>query len=290
MRHNIVTDGNGGSVTVFVNGQLLVADSNHPNYRAIVEAVLDGDESVVALFDPSRTVAERFERLSERVAVSGGHVFFDGDEVNDALTEQILRFMEQGVEDWQPLVNFYEKVAQNPSEHSRENLYRWLNATGGFTITPDGDIVGYKGLRADRTSVHAGPAVVNGEAVNGHVPNEEGSVVEMARSKVNHDPSVGCSTGLHVGTWDYASRFGYGVTVKVHVNPRDVVSVPTDCSDAKMRVSRYVVAEPAQGVDNRALAMAEDFDDDDYDEGLCPDCDDVLNDEGWCSTCREYTY
>ena len=50
-----------------------------------------------------------------------------------------------------------------------------------------------------------------------------------------------CSHGLHVGSLDYASDFSRGKLVVVKVNPKDVVSVPSDCACQKCRVSAYKV-------------------------------------------------
>lgn len=247
MRHKIVSDGDQSNLDVFIPGVgLLSADSNHPNFKLIAEKVLNDDEDgLVDLFDPTNRVSDEFKALSERVSVSGGRVFFDGDEVDNTLTEQILEFVKQDVADWKPLVKFYENVASNPDEHSKENLYRWLAATKGFTIDADGLIVGYKGVRSNGNGGYhscnqSGSAIVDGKSVSGAIPNNPGSVVEMPRSKVNHDPAQGCSTGLHIGTWEYAQKFA-SVVLEVRVNPRDVVSVPVDCDGQKMRACRYTV-------------------------------------------------
>lgn len=240
----VKTDGD-SFVTVFVPGHdPLPASADHPNFDAIVQGALNDDPAVIELFDIASTVATRFDALSERVTVAHGRVYFDGDEVNSALTKQIVRFLDEGVDDWVPLVRFFEKVQANPNEHSREQLYEWLDRHE-FTLTPSGDFVGYKGVQSDGKggyqSISSGPATVDGVSVNGNVPNNIGSVVEMPRGLVAHDPSQGCRSGLHVGTWDYASGFSRGAVLEVHVNPRDVVSVPTDCGWAKVRTCRYTV-------------------------------------------------
>ena len=233
------------NIVVFVSGSApQVAHSSHPNFEAILAGAMDGDESVVELFDVAATVGAKFERLSERVTTQHGRLYLDGEEVNNALTTQVLRFLEEGVEDWKPLVRFFENVQANHNPHSREQLYAWL-AAKDFTITPDGLIVGYKGVRSDGNgsyeSIHSGRAIVNGEVFNGNIPNGIGAVVEMPRGEVQFDPSVGCHTGLHVGTYEYANSFAQGTLLEVHVNPRDVVSVPTDSDAAKMRTCRYKV-------------------------------------------------
>lgn len=271
MQYNLVVREDGGNITVVVDGEMFVADDAHPLWNEIVEAAQAGDENVVDLFDASRKAASLFENLSERVTVANSRIYVDGDEIDDVYADQIVRFMNEGVEDFKPLVKFLEKVYTNIEAHTRENLSRWLNATGGFTIDEDGDIIGYKGLTRDGGSIHQGPAVVDGKAVNGSVPNAPGSVIEMARSKVEHNPAVGCASGLHVGTWEYASSFARGVIAKVKVNPRDVVSVPTDCAGQKMRVSRYKIVEYVNEAHETAVVPndfvpTEDFLDG-YDEG-----------------------
>ena len=191
------------SVSVYANdGQPYIATDEHPNYRAIVASLIEDDQNadVLDLFDVSRTISAKLSRLTERVSVANGVVYFDGDPVDDNTNRQILRFAQQGVDDWQPLARFMENIAANPNEHSRTQLYDWLMANGEFTITEDGCILGYKGVRTDPehgfVSINRGPAVVDGNPVNGNVPNHIGAVVEIGRSAVHHDPSVGCSTGL----------------------------------------------------------------------------------------------
>lgn len=228
-------------VSVLVNGELKMATDTHPEYNTIVARLFEEDtDGIELLFDVSLVAEQKFKNVSERVAVSGGKVYFDGDLIENELADHLVRLIRAG-EDVTCLVNFWEKVATNPSQHSRDNLLRWLTEND-FEITEDGNIVGYKGVNSDLTSIHAGPGIVNGVAANGNLDNSVGNVLQMARSSVQHDPSQGCSTGLHVGTYAYARGFGSTV-LEVIVNPRDVVSVPTDCGHQKMRVSRYKVGE-----------------------------------------------
>lgn len=76
------------------------------------------------------------------------------------------------------------------------------------------------------------------EHISGYVPNPVPGVIEMPRSQVHFAPSTACSHGLHVGTYSFAQSYG-DTRLEVHVNPRDVVSVPESYSSAKMRVRRY---------------------------------------------------
>jgi hypothetical protein len=281
--HRRNVDGTEG-LSVFFNGQLMPPlTSDHPNFDRVKEACFDSlvgndpfdvvdDESgltaeqFIAMFDAATAVIERFQRLTDRVTVQGGAVLLDGDPVGDGITNHILRFLDEG-EDFMPLVKFLENVSANPQPHSRDQLYDWLN-THEFTITDDGFLVGYKGVAEDGEggyrSISSGreQVLVNDEVHVGRIPNPIGATVEMARGLVQHDPSRGCHVGLHVGTHEYASDFGR-VCLEVKVNPRDVVSVPTDCNWAKVRVCRYEVV----GVVESKYASAIRFTDLDLDGG-----------------------
>jgi hypothetical protein len=273
----IVGDEDESNIVVYVAGQMRVAHSSHPYFEQIIEGARSGDESIVGLFDLAEAAASRFEKLSERVSVANGTIYLDGEPIDNALTEQVLRFIDAGVDDWKPLVAFFENVQANVNEHSREQLYTWL-ANENFTITPDGLIVGYKGVRKTDdglVSINSGRAIVNGVVHNGNIPQPFGGIVEMPRSEVQHDPSVGCHRGLHVGTYDYANGFAQGALLEVHVNPRDVVSVPTDCSWAKMRVCRYSIVKLIDAPYTAPVVYTDDYGDGwgdgEYENG-CIDC------------------
>jgi hypothetical protein len=247
MKYNLVKfqDSDEANLTVFHDGEMYVATDSHPNFDRIVAGVISGDEGVVELFDVALTAQRRFDRLSERVTISNGKIYLDGELVDNALTQQVANFVNGGVEDFTPLVNFFEKIQTNPQDHSREQLFRWLRDRN-ISIAPDGDFIAYKGVRRNGDSyesISRGKAISDGVEYDGAIPNPIGAIVEMPRSAVQHDPSVGCHTGLHAGTWNYASDFAQGAVLTVKINPRDVVSVPTDCFDQKLRVCRYTVTD-----------------------------------------------
>jgi hypothetical protein len=230
------------SITILFNGEVFVADNmSHPNYERIVAAARAGDEDIVNILDIGRDIGRQFNRLSERVTVVDDDLLFDGSPAQPGLSLAILRLYRAG-EDFMPLVRFLERVEQNPSEHSRSQLWEWLNRHQ-FTITDEGNFIAYKGVNADSTSINSGKAIVDDVEVSGNIPNHPGSVVEMPRDEVTSNPALGCSYGLHAGTYDYAESFARGLILTVEINPRDVVSVPTDCDHQKLRVCRYKVLQ-----------------------------------------------
>jgi len=245
IKYNLVGSEDQQNITVVLDGEMYVANSDNPNWHKIVQKVISGDADGLAdLFSPAKTVEKNFEAITDRVAVQGGTILFDGDPVDNALSKQIVRFLDEGVEDWKPLVAFMEKVQQNPEQHSREQLYEWLSRHD-FSIDDEGNIVAYKSVyRTDDgyKSVSRGTAYVNGIQHVGQIPQKVGDVVTMPRSEVAFDPAQACSAGLHVGNYRYVTEyFKHDALLHVRVNPRDVVSVPTDSNWEKVRVCRYEI-------------------------------------------------
>lgn len=259
-------DGEAGdsTLTVIVNGEVRTLNPQHLNFEKLYD-YLFGDNHVAEvgpfpsaeeeeswiLSMASNALTESVKvmtRLSERVTFDGENIFFDGDLINNNLSRHLVRMIKANDEEFESLVNFMEKVAINPSKESRRHLFTWLNDRD-FTLTTDGDVIGYKGVREDGKSITSGSntVYVDGVEYTGHVPNPIGAVVEIARSDVDTNRGVACSYGLHVGTYNYAKWFaeynGSGKILTVAVNPRDVVSVPSDSLDQKMRVARYVVLD-----------------------------------------------
>lgn len=252
---SLTEDSKGKSLAIFYgDGDSETIPETHVSFKPIIEKLISGQANDEEIRDMTRvleTVARKMSALSERVSVDGKDVYFDGDPLRGEISDIIKKMFEEGrTLDFKPLVNFLEKAKTNPSLQSIDDLYRWIR-NGDLVIDQDGDIIAYKAVLVNNdgvsTSIHAGPAFVNGEAFDGYVPNVPGTVISMARSLVDDDPHRGCSVGLHAGTYAYASEFRgwqrWCATrlLLVKINPRDVVSVPTDHSDAKMRVARYTV-------------------------------------------------
>lgn len=254
-------DGTRAVVTAFnpeSSTPVYIADEFHPHFQRILTGLRNGDPNVWGLFDVAGAVMAQFEEITDRVSYDGHDVLWDGDPVHSVLAEQLERAIRDGNPDnYRALALFWEKLESNPTEHSRQQAYDWL-AAHKFQITPEGDVVGFKGVNTipGSTSVYTSTArsQVRGKPagyVNGKpepelktITQRVGDVVTMPRSEVTHDPARSCERGLHVATRSYASGYGHTV-LEVHVNPRDIVSVPTADRGDKVRVCRYKVARVA---------------------------------------------
>lgn len=167
-------------------------------------------------------------------AVQDGRVMVDGQPVHDGLSRKILQFQKEKLPH-QPLVEFARNLQKNPSYRAVNELFQFLEKND-HPITPDGNFIAYKRVREDFTDIHTGT-----------FNNSVGTTVEMNRNQVNEDSTQTCSHGLHVANWNYAhTQFAShnpstDVMLEVEVNPADVVSIPVDYNQSKMRVCKYTV-------------------------------------------------
>lgn len=253
---------------------LFTINSDHPNWDLFQNAIRDFttgamDNSALArIFMENSNLSEKAASklvkvggiLDGRMTIEDNRVLIDHAPIDTALEGHILRLLRgdgtpKDARNWNAFAKFVENLYSNTSEFVREQLFAWLNYENfkgqGFTLTDDGCFLGYKGCAgtaAAPVSINHGSAIVNGVSHSGAIPNPVGAIVEMPRHLVQADPSVGCSAGLHVGTHAYADNWQRGVLLLVKVNPRDVVSVPTECDAQKIRTCRYEVLEVVKSV------------------------------------------
>lgn len=190
--------------------------------------------------------------LSDNLTRIGNKMYYLGEELDETIVHFLLTLLENGNTPkdttlWDAFILFIENLQQNVSPYIRKQLFNWiqheLNEGHGVAITEDGCFIGYRGVTGtieNPTSINHGTAFVNGVKHTGSIPNPLGAVVSMPRSQVELDPNVGCAAGLHVGSYKYASDWG-PIVIEVKVNPKDVVSVPTDCNNQKIRTSEFQV-------------------------------------------------
>jgi hypothetical protein len=231
------------SITVVKDGAPLTMDSSNPNFNKAIEAWKKGDFKILeSLFDVGRAF-KKFTHGS--VTVEDGVVTFKGQEIHNVVVDRILEFIREGLP-FEPLVKFLDKLMLNPSRRAIQELYRFLEHKN-MPLTPDGDFLAYKSVKADFHSSTAGTVKpIHGTVrADGRIYNGVGEYIEVERREVDDDANVGCSHGLHVGTYGYASTFSE-LLLLVKVNPKDVVSVPYDCGCQKLRTAAYTVLSEAK--------------------------------------------
>ena len=150
---------------------------------------------------------------------------------------RVIQLMREGVS-YEYLEKFWRRCLSNPNRGSTEQLYAFL-IHNRLTITDDGCFLAYKAVKNDFTDFRTGT-----------FDNSPGRVVSMPREQVTFDPNIACSFGLHVSTLGYARAFGGAncVIVVAKVDPADVVSVPFDYDNQKIRTCRYEVLRVWEGI------------------------------------------
>ena len=269
---------NSGSYTVVINnGQPHKFDASHPSYAGLVECIQAGDADEFANLINSASVIEDWSEGS--FDCRDGFLFFEDEQVASQPTHRVIELIKGGY-DPKPILNFLSLLYNNVSERAVQESYKW-SSHKGLPITEDGMMIGYKGVRyyvGVDTVDKMGNTLTEGDLVDIYTGNSfrnnVGDKCGMKRRQVCDDHTVGCSSGLHVGTFDYASQWAgkTGVVVLVKFNPSDIVSVPSDCEFSKMRVSNYeVISIAREQLEEPVYDDGEEFDDydiaiDEFDE------------------------
>lgn len=218
----------GTNVTVVIDGKPHTVAKAHPTYQKVVDAIKAGEwDKVKQIIDPVKVVLNYGKG---NVSIQGDKLFWKGEPFAGVLATRMISMLEEGFT-IEPMVNFMENLMTNPSKRAVTELYGFMEKNN-LPLTPDGHFLAYKKVRNDFKDIHSGTML-----------NAPGCVVEMERNQVDDNKDVTCSTGLHFCGLSYLPHFGGGDSrvVIVKINPRDVVSIPSDYNDAKGRACRYTV-------------------------------------------------
>lgn len=234
------------SISIFIDGKMEAIQNTHPRFEEIKEALRkedhDKDEIAKLLIENSlKHLNNEFAGIkSNSVSVDvNGNVYIDGELLNNYFSERVKFMFEEGFP-VKPFVEFMKKLLMNPSEEARGRLFAFLDKNKS-PITEDGDFITFKNVSANFKDLYTGK-----------FDNSPGKIVEVDRNEVDPNSNVTCSYGLHVAASSYLHNYyAYGATTVVcKVNPRDVVAVPPDYNETKMRVCRYEVVSEVQNSSN----------------------------------------
>ena len=216
----------GNNITVVIGNKPHTISKSHITYNRVLDAIKAQDwETVKTIIEPVKVVLNYGQG---NVSVKGEELFWKGKPMHNALSTRMIAMLQDGFP-IEPLVNFMENLMTNPSKRAVDELYGFLEKNN-LPITPDGHFLAYKKIRRDYKDIHSGT-----------MDNSVGKIVEMERYDVDDNKDNTCSTGLHFCSKDYLNSFGGERTVIVKINPRDVVSIPSDYNQTKGRACRYEV-------------------------------------------------
>jgi len=219
------------SVTVILDGRTHTVRKDEANFQDIVNAIMSAAwDDLPPMLVKGIAMEEWLKGLNFTYKPERHALFFKGEQLPEALNRRIVATADEG-NDPTPLMRFWEKLQQNPSFRSVNQLWGFLDQKG-IPLDEDGNILAYKAVKRDYTDCHSGT-----------FDNSPGSVNEMPRNKISDDPQVACHEGFHVGALSYAKSFGPTDKRMIicKVSPADVVCVPYDSSQQKMRVCKYEV-------------------------------------------------
>lgn len=206
---------------------LMIHSSEKARFNRIMEAIRLGDEET--LLDEFNIEGGIVKKSKGLITTDVGNFYYKDELLPPQLGNTIYQIYKRGG-NYSSLVKFWEKCKLNPSEESVKDLFTFLTKND-FTITDDGDFLAYRSVSFDFRDLHTRT-----------MDNSVGTTVRMYREDVDPDRTNTCSTGLHVASYDYARNFGSDANlVLVTVNPKDVVSVPIDYNNQKMRVCEFTV-------------------------------------------------
>ena len=216
----------GSNVVVVIDNTPHTISKTHITYQKVVDAIKAGDWNAVRdTINPKKVV---LNYGAGNIEVQGEKLFWKGTEMHGAIVDRMIEMLQSGFP-IEPLANFMQNMMENPSYRAVNELYGFLEKNR-LPITGDGHFLAYKKVRDNFMDVYTGT-----------MDNSVGKFVEMERNQVNDDKNQTCSAGLHFCSESYLNHFGGERTVIVKINPRDVVSIPTDYNNAKGRACRYEV-------------------------------------------------
>lgn len=226
-----------GSVNLTYGNTSKTVAKDDPRFPKILEAIRAGKLDLIPeIVNPTAV----FEKAG--IKVEEGLLTVRGLPLPPELNAKILEYRQQNIP-YQSLMNFWAKLEQNPSFHTRQFLFKFLE-NKGHALTEDGCFIGYRGVREDFKDSHSKT-----------FDNSPGQVCQMDRHLVDDDHTKSCSHGLHVGGYEMAKGFGPKMVI-VKVDPRDVVAVPDAYAGNKLRVCKFEVLSEAQAALQETVVTA----------------------------------
>ena len=231
------------SITVFWEGKPYTVRKDNANFNELRRALFDARYEDVGQYLDLKKAIEDF--VDGDVEIKDEVIYYKGFRLAGVVVDKLLEMLRSGLKDSSPLVNYIKRLMVNPSSNSIEELYTFLGYRS-LPISPDGKVLGYKGVQEDfySSTGNADTVVVQGTTNENHqIFNGVGETIEVQRRCVDDNKDNHCSHGLHIGSFDYAEGWSGcdGKLLLVEFDPQDAVSVPTDCSFQKLRVSKYKV-------------------------------------------------
>lgn len=238
----IITKDDNMSITLYVLGYQaksvqipLIENLNSKVFRDLHNSIINNTELsakyIRGLFLTTNTKSKVSNFIGNSgITITGSEIYYKGIKQDGQLVDHILKAI-KNKKRVRYLVNFLDKLMSNPSYHIHTRLYDFLQHND-IEIQEDGDFIAFKNVNENFTDIYTGT-----------FDNSVGSVVKMERNLVDDNDRNTCSAGLHVAAKHYLPNFSStnGKTIAVKVNPMNILSIPLDYGNSKMRTCEYLV-------------------------------------------------
>lgn len=240
----ITTTNNKASITLYVLGYKaasviipLIHGETDQTFWDLHQLIINNkninSEHIRLLFVTFNKKAKVTEYVSgSDITIKNQSIYYKGIKQSGKLVDQILKAI-KNKKRASHLIKFMNKLMSNPSYHIHTRLFDFLEHND-IEIDKDGDFIAFKNINSNFTDIYTGL-----------IDNSVGKFVSMDRNLVDDNDRNTCSAGLHVCAKSYLKSYSRsnGHTVKVKVDPKNVVSIPVDYNNAKMRTCGYLVLE-----------------------------------------------
>lgn len=231
VKHEYIWNASNKFISISFGRDSWNADDSHPKFREALELLFNDEISkAVDLINIEKAVTEFVEG---KIKIENGVLRYENYILTNGISKRIVDRMQAG-EDFKFFIPFLNNLMENPSEKAVNRLFDFLEAND-IEITEDGYFLAYKKVGHNYFDLYTN-SIDN--SPNGPIPPS------VPRNQVDEDDNVTCSRGLHVCAKSYLSSYGGNSSDKVvlcKVHPKDVVAIPKDYKNAKMRTCGYTV-------------------------------------------------
>lgn len=216
-------------LTIVGKGKYIQINSCDTDFDEIIELLKVHDfEKIIEKVDPKSYIKTA---LSKDLYILNDDIYYKGKIIHNTICQRIIDFMNKGF-DVKYLVNFLDNLLENPSKETVNDLYDFLEK-GNLPITEDGCFIAYKYVNKNYKDRYSNTFC-----------NEIGSICKMKREDVDPNRYNVCSAGLHACSLQYLSQANKGDHIMIlKINPKNVVSIPVDYSQQKLRCCEYEVID-----------------------------------------------
>lgn len=181
--------------------------------QAIQDKDFEGLKTYLSIEETFKQAGISFDQIANQYSIAKINLTEGARELIMKCYEETINGKHDSIKGLVSMVHSLNKVNKI---HVLEQLYGFLKHND-VTILDDGSFICYKYI----TKLDDGTYV---DTYSKSVKQQVGDYIYTHENKVNNDPNITCSYGLHVAAWQYVNM-NYTIA-KVRVLPEDVVSVP----------------------------------------------------------------